>query len=418
LGMYLSPELDVLSGIITEKEKVITNAAVEFSSYIDYKTSMATPLPTYQTQIPQGVIDLGAGDPPLSLLPLDLLREASQICLSQDDNSFLQYGTERGYGPFRAALADFLGKSGGLTMRPENLFVTNGISGTLNLICELFTQPGDTIFIEEPTYFLALRIFADHKLNLVSLPTDEAGLVIEALEQKLKEVRPKFLYFIPTFQNPSGHTLTQERRDRLVELSQKYDFLLVADEVYQLLSYTQSPPKSFAAYADAANVIAMSSFSKILAPGLRLGWLHAHPKIIKQFVECGLLDSGGGLNPFTSAIVTEVIKSGGLEKNIARLNDIYGARVKVMDEVLRQYLPQLTYTNPHGGYFFWARLPDGMDASNLREKVTAFKVDFRPGVRFSSTGGLRDHIRIGFAFYEVDEIVEGITRLANCLNSK
>jgi 2-aminoadipate transaminase len=288
----------------------------------------------------------------------------------------------------------------------------------LNLICELFTQPGDTIFVEEPTYFLALRIFADHKLNLVSLPTDEAGLVIEALEQKLKEVRPKFLYFIPTFQNPSGHTLTQERRDRLVELSQKYDFLLVADEVYQLLSYTQSPPKSFAAYAGAANVIAMSSFSKILAPGLRLGWLHAHPKIIKQFVECGLLDSGGGLNPFTSAIVTEVIKSGGLEKNIARLNDIYGTRVKVMDEVLRQYLPQLTYTNPHGGYFFWARLPDGMDASNLREKVTAFKVDFRPGVRFSSTGGLRDHIRIGFAFYEVDEIVEGITRLANCLNSK
>ncbi len=393
-------------------------AVVEFSFHFGYKTSMTMPLPTYQTQIPQGFIDLGLGDPPLALLPLDLMRDAAQTCLSQNDNSFLQYGAEQGYGPFRAALADFLGKGYGFDVKPENLLTTNGISSALNLICDLFTQPDDTIFVEEPTYFLALRIFADHKLNLVSIPTDEAGLVIEQLEGKLKEVHPKFLYFIPTFQNPSGHTLTQERRDRLVELSQKYDFMLVADEVYQFLSYTQMPPKSFAAYTNVQNIIAMGSFSKILAPGLRLGWLHAHPEKIKRFVECGLLDSGGGLNPFTSAIVAEVIESGGLEKNIARINDVYEGRVKVMDDALRQHLPQLTYTVPHGGYFFWIRLPHGMDASSLRQKAAEFKVDFRPGIKFSSTGGLRDYIRIGFAFYEKEEIVMGISRLADCLNGK
>ena len=375
-------------------------------------------LPTYQTQIPHEVIDLGAGDPPFHLLPLELFREAAQASLSQNDNSFLQYGTEQGYGPFRAALAVFLGRADGFAVRPENLFVTNGISGTLNLICDLFTRPGDTVFVEEPTYFLAFRIFADHQLNLVSIRTDEAGLVIDELEAKLKEFQPKFLYFIPTFQNPTGATLTQERRDRLVALSQQHDFILVADEVYQFLRFTQTPPKSFASYTDAENVLALGSFSKILAPGLRLGWFHAHPRRIRQFVECGVVDSGGGLNPFTSAIVAEIIASGGLEKNIAKLNAIYGGRVKVMADALDRHLPQLTYTVPHGGYFFWMRLPHGMDASILREEAPPFKMDFRPGIKFSGTGGLRDYIRMGFAFYESHEIEEGIVRLAACLNGK
>jgi DNA-binding transcriptional MocR family regulator len=175
-------------------------------------------------------------------------------------------------------------------MKPESLFVTNGVSKALDLICTLFTKAGDTIFVEEPTYFLALRIFADHHLNVISVDTDENGLIIEALEEKLAEFHPKFLYLIPTFQNPTGQTLPQGRRDRLVELAQNHEFLLVADEVYHLLSYTERPPKSFAAYIDVENVISLGSFSKILAPGLRLGWLQAHPNKIKRFNTCGLLD--------------------------------------------------------------------------------------------------------------------------------
>src|SRR5262245_17717278 len=248
---------------------------------------MNTPLPTIQNQPPPGVIDLGLGDPLFSLLPRDLIREAAQTRLSQSDHSFLQYGAEQGDGYFRLALADFLGQGYGFDVKPESLFVTNGISKALDLICTLFTQAGDTIFVEEPTYFLALRIFADHHLNVVSIDTDQNGLVVEALEEKLAEFRPKLLYLIPTFQNPTGTTLPQERRDRHVQLAQEYNFIIAADEVYHLLGYAQKPPKSFASYTNVDNVISLGSFSKILAPGLRLGWLHAHPEKIKRFNTCG-----------------------------------------------------------------------------------------------------------------------------------
>jgi DNA-binding transcriptional MocR family regulator len=380
-------------------------------------SAMATPISTIQSPIPPGVIDLGLGDPPFSLLPLDLIRAAAQSRLSQGDNSFLQYGAEQGDGYFRVALSDFLSKGYGFDVKPESLFVTNGVSKALDLICTLFTQAGDTVFVEEPSYFLALRIFADHHLNIVSIDTDQNGLVIEALEEKLTGFRPKFLYLIPTFHNPTGAMLSQERRGRLVELAQKHDFILVADEVYHLLSYTQKPPKSLAAYIEVENVISLGSFSKILAPGLRLGWLQAHPNKIKRFNTCGLLDSGGGLNPFTSAIVRGVIESGGLENNIKKLIEVYRSRLQVMNSCLREYLPHAKYNVPGGGYFFWLRCPEKTDAKELRRNAKNFKVDFRPGTLFSSRNGLKNYIRLCFVYYEEKEIQEGILRLKECLSS-
>ena len=378
---------------------------------------MSTPLSTIQNQVAPDVIDLGLGDPPLSLLPLGLIREAAQARLSQSDNSFLQYGVEQGDGYFRLALANFLSKDYGFDIQPESLFVTNGISKALDLICTLYTQAGDTIFVEEPTYFLALRIFADHHLNVISIDTDENGLVIESLEEKLSEHHPKFLYLIPTFQNPTGTTLPQERRERLVQLAKAHDFIIAADEVYHLLSYSQVPPKSFAAYIDNKNVISLATFSKILAPGLRLGWLHAHPETIKRFNTCGFLDSGGGLNPFTSAIVSGIIESGGLENNIRKLIDIYRSRVHVMDSALRLHLPDINYSAPQGGYFFWLRLPEHTDAKELRKNAQSFKVDFRPGTLFSSRGRLKNYMRLCFVHYEENQIEEGVTRLKQYLQS-
>jgi DNA-binding transcriptional MocR family regulator len=372
-------------------------------------------MPITQLHIPPGVIDLGVGDPALELLPLELLRQGAAGCFAQNDAAVLQYGAEQGSGLFRRALAEFLGRGCGIPVDAANLFVTSGASGGLDLLCTLFTRPGDTILVEEPTYFLALRIFADHGLRLVPIPTDADGLILEALEAKLGETRPKFLYIIPTFQNPSGQTLSLERRERLAALCREHDLLLVADEVYHLLDYDGPPPKPFAAHVDNRNVLALGSFSKILAPGLRLGWIHAEPGRIRQLAASGLLDSGGGMNPFTSAVVRGVIESGELERHVARLKAVYRARRDVMDAALRGCLPGAVYTLPRGGYFFWVRLPGGADAEELQVEAAQAKVGFRPGARFSCTGGSRAYIRLSFSFYAAEEIEEGIKRLGQVL---
>ncbi|HEX8992711.1 MAG TPA: PLP-dependent aminotransferase family protein, partial [Anaerolineales bacterium] len=286
---------------------------------------MSKPFQATQISIPEGFIDLGRGDPQLALLPLELLHRGASLRLADADNSFLQYGPEQGDGYMRAALAGFLAGSEDAAADPERLFITSGISAALDLLCTLLTRAGDTVFVEEPSYFLALRIFADHGLHLVPIPTDESGLVIEALEEALKIHHPKFLYIIPAFQNPGGHTLTQERRLRLLSLSREHGFILLADEVYQQLYYAEEPPKSFGSYGEAEHVISLGSFSKILAPGLRLGWLRASPAMIQRLTECGLLTSGGGMNPFTSAIVRSLVESGALQDNIARLRRVYSA---------------------------------------------------------------------------------------------
>jgi 2-aminoadipate transaminase len=380
-----------------------------------YTWIMNTFLPVTQIQIPSDFIDLGIGDPQLSLLPAELIHKSAETCFAQNDSSFLQYGAEQGNGCFRLALAKFLSAGHGFPVEPESLFVTSGVSGGLDLICTLFTQPGDTIFVEEPTYFLALRIFADHGLRLVPIPTDEEGLVLDALEEKLAEIHPRLLYLIPAFQNPSGHTLTLERRERLVALCQEHDFLVVADEVYHFLNYSLQPPKAFAAYSGVHNVISLGSFSKILAPGLRLGWMKAEASRIKRLVTCGLLDSGGGMNPFTSAIVRDILENGELEKHIFSLKATYSARLAAMNAALRRYLPDARYTIPQGGYFFWLRLSREANAEELLTKAKEFKIGFRPGVHFSSQGGLRQYVRLSFSFYESHEIEEGVRRLRQTL---
>ena len=234
-------------------------------------------IPITQINVSPEVIDLGLGDPDEDLFPLELLQRSAEAYFASGDRQPLQYGAEAGNGYFREALADFLAKASGASIAPESLFVTAGASSALDLICTLYTCPGDTIFVEEPSYFLALRIFADHGLRAVPIPMDDDGLRIDVLEEELTRQRPKLVYTIPTFQNPSGRTLSQARREKLVEIAQRDNFLVVADEVYHFLGYTQAPPQPFAAFAkDVEQVISVNSFSKILAPGLRLGWMQTH----------------------------------------------------------------------------------------------------------------------------------------------
>jgi len=292
------------------------------------------------------------------------------------------------------------------------------VSQALDLICTLYTRPGDLIFVEEPTYFLALRIFADHHLRVVSLPMDEEGLVVEVLEERLAKQRPVFLYTIPTHQNPTGVTLSVNRRRRLVQLSKEFDFLILADEVYHLLSYLTEPPPPLASFISEGSVFSLGSFSKILAPGLRLGWIHASRELLRPLALCGMLDSGGGLNPFTSALVRSALESGLQAEHLDRLRAVYRERLVAMKSALHRELSGLLpFKEPQGGFFFWIALPEGVNTPDLLPKAQECRVSFVPGIRFSSCGGMGNYLRLSFSYYDSEELQEGVGRLAQVLRN-
>ena len=373
-------------------------------------------LPTTQAVPRKGVIDLAIGHPALELLPVDLLRRAAGQALAGSDASMLQYGFEQGDGRFRAALASFLSEQYSCPVGPEQLFVSNGVSQALDLICTLFSRPGDHVLVEEPTYFLALRIFADHGLRVIAVPTDEDGLILEALEEELRRRKPAFLYTVPTFQNPGGMTLSESRRERLAELARKHGFLVLADEVYHPLAYRSRPPRAMACLASDGGVLSLGSFSKILAPGLRLGWVQGSPQPLRRLAQCGMLDSGGGLNPFVSAVVGSVLERGMIREHLAGLIGEYGDRSRALASALRAALPSgIEVAEPHGGFFVWLALPPGQDSAKLLPRALARGVSFVPGARFSSRGSLQNFLRLSFSYYRPDQLAEGAHRLGSLL---
>jgi DNA-binding transcriptional MocR family regulator len=380
-----------------------------------------------QSSLPEGVIDLGLGHPNDALLPHAQLAQAAAHRYAVGDPSFLQYGAEAGSGPLREALAAFLQQATGVGTAPSSLFISNGVSQALDLICTLFTRPGDCVVVEEPTYFLALRIFADHGLVPAAAPTDANGLVVEWLEEELRSgLRPALVYTVPTHQNPSGVTLSAARRAALVELSRRFAFRIVADEVYHLLTFEGAPPPPLAAWADEPTVISLGSFSKILAPGLRLGWLQAAPEAIAALSGCGLLDSGGGLNPHTGAVVQSVLELGLLAPNVAHLNATYRARRDLLAAALQRELPQAHFAVPAGGYFLWASLGEGVDAGEVAARAERHGVGLRAGERFAperSAGAPQRHnprlssmARLCFAYYDAADLEEGVRRLASAVS--
>ena len=371
---------------------------------------------TSNFDFPPDRIDLGIGQPGTSLLPTALLAQAAEHCLSQDNSYILAYGAEQGNWYFHNVLAGFLSEHYKLSVDPDHLFTTTGISQGLDYICGLFTQPGDTIFVENPTYSLALGIFADHRLNVVGLPMDEDGLIIEALEDELIHQKPVFVYTIPTFHNPTGCNLSATRREKLVELSREHNFLVVADEVYQMLTYTSAPPPPMAKYTETATVLSLGTFSKILAPGLRLGWIQTHPDLMGRLTTNGLIYSGGGLNPFTSAIVQSAIELGLQQKQLSHLKKVYDQRKNALNTALRSELPKSSaFVEPDGGYFTWLRLPQGVNAEKLLPEAHRHGVGFAPGSFFSPRRDFKNYMRLCFAYYEASELEEGAKRLASLI---
>ena len=373
---------------------------------------MSNIFPKHDLEKSREMINFGIGRPSADLLPLDLMQQACEAFFREAKPNDISYGSKKGDVRFIESLATFLGKNYGQQVRTDSLLLSGGVSQALDFICTQLSQPSDIIIVEEPCYFLAYQIFKDHGLNIITVPIDGDGMDLDVLETLLSRVKPTFVYTIPTYQNPSGRNMSTARRKRLIALSQSHDFLIVADEVYQLLSYHGAPPAAFGTMLAGDTVLSVGSFSKILAPGLRLGWIQTSNKRVRQLTKAGLLNSGGSINQFTSMIVKQALDSGLAQNHLSKLRTIYRDRVITMDAALREQLSDhVSWTKPEGGYFFWLKLIKHVDVKALNERASALQVEFHPGTLFSNNEGMQDYIRLSFAYYGKELIRNGIARL-------
>jgi DNA-binding transcriptional MocR family regulator len=367
---------------------------------------------TFDGAPPPGTINLGIGQPSADLLPVDLVQRASDAFFASAQPLELNYGATPGDARFLDSLATFLTRNYGSVATPESLFVTAGNSQALDLVSAVFAKPGDTVFVEEPSYFLAFQIFRDHNLNIVGIPMDADGLCIDELEQALTKVTPAFVYTIPSYHNPTGLCSTTSRRQQITELAREHGFLIVADEPYQLLHYGDAPPDAFGTMTESEAVVSLGSFSKILAPGMRLGWIQTSAPLRERVLARGFVNSGGSINHISSHIVRHAIDNDSLDAHIEKLRVAYRRRVEAMDEALHRYFNELAeWSRPDGGYFFWMRLDESVDTVPLRSKAREHETGFQAGSLFSSKGRFGNFIRLSFAHYGEDEIREGIARM-------
>jgi 2-aminoadipate transaminase len=375
------------------------------------------------TQRPE-VISFAGGLPASEVFPTERFREACCKVLDREPHLALQYGATEGYEPLREMIARHIARYG-IKAKSENVLITSGSQQALDLIGKLLINPGDRVLVEAPTYLGALQAFNVYGADYVSVPSDEDGLRSDLLEDPLRS-GPKFMYVLPNFQNPGGTTLSEGRRHELVLLADKYGIPIVEDDPYGQLRYEGEHLTPLVVLDrenlrrddgySIGNVIYLSTFSKTLAPGLRLGWIVAPPEVISKLVQ---LKQGADLHSstFVQMVAHEVARDNFLDEHVKLIRRVYRERRDVMLEALMQYFPpEVTWTRPKGGLFLWVRLPEGADAQKLFEAAVREHVAFVPGDCFYAPNGHqgqgRRHMRLNFSAAPPEQIREGIHRLS------
>ena len=384
------------------------------------------------TQRP-GMISFAGGLPAPDVFPVQRFEEACHKVLTQHADSALQYGETEGYSPLRELIANNISRYG-IKAKVENVLITSGSQQALDLIGKLFINAGDRVLVEAPTYLGALQAFNVYGAEYVSVPIDENGLRTDLLEEPLRS-GPKFMYVLPNFQNPAGTTLSEGRRHELVMLSERYGIPIVEDDPYGQLRYEGEHLPSLVVLDrknlrrdngySIGNVIYLSTFSKTLAPGLRLGWIVAPPEVISKLTQ---LKQGADLHTstFTQFVAYEVARDGFLDKHVKLIRQIYRERRDVMLEALQEnFPPAVTWTHPQGGLFLWITLPEGLDMKAIFNAALEQNVAFVPGDSFyASEGAGKDsregsrHMRLNFSNAAPEQIREGIRRLSAAVKSQ
>ena len=368
-----------------------------------------------------GIISFAGGFPDPAMFDVEGLRLAAAAALAQEPGAALQYGATEGYQPLREQLAGFMAAKGVQALTPEQLIVTTGSQQALDLLGKTLINPGDKVIVEGPTFLATIQCFRLYGADLVSAPVDADGVQTDALEALLAEHRPKLVYLIPTFGNPSGATLSRERRKRVLELAVKYQTLVVEDDPYGDLYFGAPPPPSLLALSaevpGSRDLLAhCGSLSKVLSPGLRVGWLIAPTELLAKATMCKQF-SDAHTSTFAQATAAHYLRAGRMPATLERVRAVYAQRAQAMGAALRSELGErLSFVAPQGGLFVWARLTAaGADGRDFAQRAIERGVAFVPGVPFYARDPDVASLRLSFATADEARIREGVMRLAQAL---
>jgi len=369
------------------------------------------------------IISFAGGLPNPDSFPIKELEGVIQHVMEKHGKTALQYGTTQGLLELREFIAERALKDGMKDVTADNVIITSGSQQALDSVGKLFLNPGDTALVGLPTYLGGINAFRSYESNLTGIPLDKDGMRIDVLEETIKkllkeDIIPKFIYVVPTFQNPAGVTMPESRRKQLVDIANEYDLIVIEDDPYGKLAYDTDHVKPIKTFDDEGNVIFMSTFSKILSPGFRLAWTIASDELTRKIEICKqALDLC--TNTFTQFIVSEFMRRGSLDLHIMKLNEMYKPKRDIMMDAMKEYFPEGYICNkPKGGMFSWVTLPEGIDTETMFLDAIKNKVAYVHGKAFHVDGGGDRSMRLNFSYSSNDQIEEGMKRLGNVIEKK
>ena len=362
-----------------------------------------------------GMISFAGGNPSNSALEPDVVRGLACEAIDRYGTNALQYGGTEGLPGLRAGIADYLRSTAGVRCTADNILPVQGSSQAFDLLLKALIDPGDVILVESPTFLGAIQAMRIYKAQLIAMPMDEGGVIIDEVEKLVKQHHPKMMYIIPTFQNPTGRTLCLERRKALAEMAAKYGFVIAEDDPYRDLRYDGAPLPSISSFDEEGWVVYLSSFSKYIAPGLRVGAAAVpHAGLLRKMV-IGKQSSDVHSPILTQAIVELYLEKGLLPDHLKRICGEYRKQLTAMLEGFSFFPEGTKHTLPQGGLFVWAELPEGVDAMAALNRAIEQNVAFVPGTHFYPDGGHANTLRLNFSMQEVDDIRAGMERLGRAI---
>ena len=387
---------------------------VRFASRFDQVTGSAI-REIFKVIAQPGMISFAGGNPSLEALPDQQVSELAQYVLAHDGKAILQYGATEGYPPFFESLTSYVADQLGVSV-PAVLPVT-GSTQAMDLLCKALLDPGDTVLVENPSFLGNLQCLKLYQANLVTVESDEDGLIPDDLEMKIKKYHPKLLYTIPTFQNPTGKTLPDSRRKAVADLANRYGMVVAEDDPYRDLRYEGEKVRAIKSYDQNGWVMFLGSFSKTISPGLRIGYIAGDAGIIRKCT-IGKQSTDVHSANLNQAVVDQYLRRNLLPDHIRSICKGYGAKMHQMLQYLEQFPEGVSFTRPQGGLFIWAELPVHIDTVKLLSKAVERKVAYVPGTYFCADGGHLNTLRLNFSNSTPQQIETGMSILNDLIKSE